>query len=99
MRRMPADDSSRVSERETAPKRLGAMIPTRHIVIGNEPMDVQDPAPPVEVVAGCPICGAVYDEAARIGRARVAINTECPKCGTPSEPDPKDRGCNPPGTT
>ena len=62
-------------------------------------MEVQDPPPSVEVRAGCPKCGHVYDEAERIGRARLAVNTECPKCGTPTDPDPNDRGCDPPGTT
>jgi len=62
-------------------------------------MDSEPTAKPVEVVAGCPACGAVYQEAERIGVARLSIHTDCPRCATPADPKPDpvsdSPGCRP----
>jgi hypothetical protein len=58
-------------------------------------MPGMDAPPPVEVVAGCPVCGAVFEEAERIGNVRVSINSVCPRCATPADPALENQTCGP----
>ena len=58
-------------------------------------MPSMDAPPPVDVVAGCATCGAVFQEAERIGNARISMNATCPRCATPADPALEKETCGP----